>query len=64
MGSHGGLGGSQSHPFAIVPSAWSPEPEAIVGVEAMHAVLRTWLAETGLEVEARPERPTAAPAAG
>jgi uncharacterized membrane protein YvlD (DUF360 family) len=64
MGSHGGLGGSQSHPFAIVPSAWSPEPEAIVGVEAMHAVLRTWLAETGLDVEARPERPTAAPAAG
>src|SRR6267378_472457 len=62
MGSHGGLGGSQSHPFAVVPSAWSPEPEAIVGVEAMHGVLRTWLAETGLEVEAHQEKRTAAPA--
>ena len=23
MGSHGGLGGWQSHPFALVPSGWS-----------------------------------------
>src|SRR5947208_6276076 len=50
MGSHGGLGGWQSHPFAVVPSEWSPEPAPIVGVEAMHATLRTWLAETGLDV--------------
>jgi uncharacterized membrane protein YvlD (DUF360 family) len=64
MGSHGGLGGSQSHPFAVVPSAWSPEPASIVGVEAMHDVLRAWLAETGLEVEAHREKPTAAPAGG
>jgi uncharacterized membrane protein YvlD (DUF360 family) len=64
MGSHGGLGGSQSHPFAVVPSGWSPEPEAIVGVEAMHGVLRTWLAETGLEVEPHQETRTAAPAGG
>jgi hypothetical protein len=64
MGSHGGLGGSQSHPFAVVPSAWTPEPEAIVGVEAMHGVLRTWLAETGLEVQPRREKRTAAAAGG
>jgi uncharacterized membrane protein YvlD (DUF360 family) len=64
MGSHGGLGGSQSHPFAVVPSGWSPEPEAIVGVEAMHGVLRTWLAETGLEVEAHQEKRSPAPAGG
>jgi hypothetical protein len=64
MGSHGGLGGSQSHPFAVVPNGWSPEPEAIVGVEAMHGVLRTWLAETGLEVEGHKEKRTAALAGG
>jgi hypothetical protein len=64
MGSHGGLGGSQSHPFAVVPSGWSPEPEAIVGVEAMHGVLRTWLAETGLEVEAHQDKRSPAPAGG
>jgi Type I phosphodiesterase / nucleotide pyrophosphatase len=62
MGSHGGLGGSQSHPFAVVPSAWSPEPPDIVGVEAMHAALRTWLGETGLEV--KPHREPRAPAPG
>jgi uncharacterized membrane protein YvlD (DUF360 family) len=44
MGSHGGLGGPQMHPFAVVPSEW-PEPAApIVGVEAMHEALRDWLA--------------------
>ena len=64
MGSHGGLGGSQSHPFAVVPSGWSPEPASIVGVEAMHDVLRTWLAESGLEVEAHRDTPSAAPAVG
>jgi uncharacterized membrane protein YvlD (DUF360 family) len=45
MGSHGGLGGPQMHPFAVVPSQW-PEPATpIVGVEAMHAALREWLAQ-------------------
>jgi len=45
-----------------VPSGWSAEPAPIVGVEAMHAVLRTWLAETGLELRPHPERRSAAPA--
>ena len=50
MGSHGGLGGWQSHPFALVPSGWSEEQGPIVGVEAMHEALRGWLAESGLEM--------------
>jgi uncharacterized membrane protein YvlD (DUF360 family) len=54
MGSHGGLGGWQSHPFALVPSAWSEQPAPIVGVEAMHEALRGWLAESGQEL--RPHR--------
>jgi uncharacterized membrane protein YvlD (DUF360 family) len=49
MGSHGGLGGTQMHPFAVVPSEWSLPEREIVGVEAMHAQLKAWLAETGLE---------------
>ena len=44
MGSHGGLGGPQTHPFAVVPAAWSEPPGPVVGVEAMHEVLRGWLA--------------------
>ncbi len=49
MGSHGGLGGWQTHPFAVVPSSWSEPPEPIVGAGAMHHALRGWLEESGLE---------------
>jgi uncharacterized membrane protein YvlD (DUF360 family) len=45
MGSHGGLGGPQTHPFAVVPAQWSDPPAPIVGVEAMHAQLSEWLAQ-------------------
>ncbi len=43
MGSHGGLGGPQTHPFAVVPADWRDPPAPIVGVEAMHAALRDWI---------------------
>jgi uncharacterized membrane protein YvlD (DUF360 family) len=56
MGSHGGLGGWQARPFALVPSGWSEPDQPIVGVRAMHEALRGWLAETGLEL--RPHRAT------
>ncbi|HXC45540.1 MAG TPA: alkaline phosphatase family protein, partial [Solirubrobacteraceae bacterium] len=48
MGSHGGLGGPQTRPFAIVPAQWSEPESAIVGVEAMHETLRAWLAHSAL----------------
>jgi hypothetical protein len=51
MGSHGGLGGWQSHPFALVPAAWSDATQPIVGVRAMHDTIRRWLGETGLELK-------------
>ena len=47
VGSHGGMGGGQSHPFALVPAEWSMPDEPVVGAEAMHAHLRRWLAELG-----------------
>ncbi len=50
MGSHGGLGGPQTKPFAVVPTAWSEPPAPIVGVEAMHEMLCGWLVQTQLEV--------------
>jgi uncharacterized membrane protein YvlD (DUF360 family) len=46
MGSHGGLGGPQTRPFAVVPVQWSEPPAPIVGVRAMHEALGEWLAET------------------
>jgi uncharacterized membrane protein YvlD (DUF360 family) len=48
MGSHGGLGGPQMRPLAVVPVSWSQPAEPIVGDEAMHRTLRGWLTETGL----------------
>jgi putative membrane protein len=33
IGSHGGLGGSQSKPFILHPSEWNLEKEEIVGAE-------------------------------
>jgi uncharacterized membrane protein YvlD (DUF360 family) len=43
MGSHGGLGGPQTHPFAVIPAQWGEPARPIVGVEAMHEALRAWL---------------------
>ena len=55
MGSHGGLGGWQSHPFALVPAQWSDPGTPIVGVRAMHETIRGWMAETGLELRPHSE---------
>lgn len=48
VGSHGGMGGTQSEPFAFVPSEWSEEPDEIIGAGQMHDVLVRWLDEAGL----------------
>ena len=47
VGSHGGLGGGQAHPFVLAPSAlpWPEEP--VVGAVAVHRILRGWLAGGG-----------------
>jgi uncharacterized membrane protein YvlD (DUF360 family) len=47
VGSHGGMGGGQSFPFAFVPAEWSPPEEPVIGAEAMHAHFRRWLAALG-----------------
>jgi len=47
VGSHGGMGGGQSRPFAMVPSEWAEPEEPVVGAEAMHRHFRRWLAGLG-----------------
>jgi uncharacterized membrane protein YvlD (DUF360 family) len=47
VGSHGGMGGEQSYPFALVPSDWRLPDEPVVGAEAMHSHLRHWLSDLG-----------------
>jgi uncharacterized membrane protein YvlD (DUF360 family) len=48
VGSHGGLGGTQTEPFALVPSEWSQAPDELIGARAMHLQLVRWLEEGGL----------------
>ena len=43
VGSHGGLGGDQAHPFVLFPAAWELPEEEIVGAEHLNQVMRGWL---------------------
>jgi hypothetical protein len=47
VGSHGGMGGPQSFPFLLAPSDLPLPAAPIVGAEATHRVLRSWLAQLG-----------------
>ena len=47
VGSHGGLGGTQCHPFVAVPDGLHVPDAPIVGAVAMHQVMRGWLVELG-----------------
>jgi hypothetical protein len=46
IGSHGGLGGEQSHAFVLAPARlrWPDVDGGIVGAAAVHRILRGWLA--------------------
>lgn len=50
VGSHGGLGGPQSHPFLLYPVELSPPPDRIFTSVGLHRVLKSWLAEAGQPV--------------
>ncbi|MFF1688558.1 MULTISPECIES: phage holin family protein [unclassified Streptomyces] len=48
IGSHGGLGGAQGHPFLLAPAVFSPpvaQGAELVGAQQVHHVLRRWLRE-------------------
>lgn len=47
VGSHGGMGGGQSFPFALVPSDWDLPGEPVVGAETLHNHFRDWLTDLG-----------------
>jgi len=56
VGSHGGIGGPQSHPFILHPAdlEWPDQP--VVGAEQVHRILRGWLYGLGQQAFA-PEQP-------
>jgi len=47
VGSHGGLGGTQSHPFVLHPAELEWPTEEVIGAEGVHRIFRGWLAELG-----------------
>jgi hypothetical protein len=64
IGSHGGLGGEQTRAFLMSPvtlTAPSPDGGELAGAEAVHHVLRRWLAESAAHPAQRADAP--APAA-
>lgn len=47
VGSHGGLGGGQAHPFVLHPAELPWSGDGVVGAEAVHRLLCGWLAQLG-----------------
>jgi uncharacterized membrane protein YvlD (DUF360 family) len=47
VGSHGGMGGTQSYPFVLHPSELEWPADEVVGAERVHRVFRGWLAGLG-----------------
>ena len=47
VGSHGGLGGEQTHPFVLYPADLPAPAAPIRGADELHKVLRGWLAFLG-----------------
>ena len=41
VGSHGGVGGTQSEPFILYPSDWNVSDEEIVGAESIYKILKS-----------------------
>ena len=47
VGSHGGLGGTQSFPFVLHPAELPWPAGEVVGAESVHRIFRGWLTELG-----------------
>lgn len=55
VGSHGGLGGAQTHAFLLHPTDWLADNGRLVGAEAVHDQLATWLTLAGIRPGTRIE---------
>jgi uncharacterized membrane protein YvlD (DUF360 family) len=50
IGSHGGLGGPQNHPFILHPSDWELDEEIPLGAPAVYRNLRRWIESVGIRL--------------
>ena len=60
VGSHGGLGGEQTHPFVLYPSGLPAPARPIRGADELHQVFRGWLAHLGHDAFAEHQLDSAA----
>jgi hypothetical protein len=61
VGSHGGLGGPQTHPFLLHPVEFTVPDHTIDGPVALHHVMKGWLTALGHPVSDRPQPEPAPP---
>jgi len=47
VGSHGGMGGTQAHPFVLHPAELEWPEDEVIGAERVHRIFRGWLAGLG-----------------
>jgi uncharacterized membrane protein YvlD (DUF360 family) len=52
VGSHGGMGGGQSHPFVLFPAELDWPDGDVIGSERVHRIFRGWLAGLGQDAYA------------
>lgn len=52
VGSHGGMGGTQSYPFALFPADLAWPDDEVVGAEHVHRIMCGWLASLGQDAYA------------
>ena len=57
VGSHGGMGGTQSYPFVLHPAELTWPDEPVVGSETVHRILRGWLVALGHEAYSSSDSP-------
>jgi len=62
IGSHGGLGGTQTQPFILHPAEWTIE-KPLVGAEDVYRQIRAWLEASGIKLGRQAQPATAVPQA-
>jgi hypothetical protein len=45
VGSHGGLGGPQTHPFVLYPTELDRPKDPVIGAASLNVLLKSWIAE-------------------
>jgi hypothetical protein len=50
IGSHGGLGGPQNHPFILHPAEWELDEAEPLGAPAIYRNVRRWLESIGIRL--------------